>query len=98
MGAAVLRRHGVAIGREKTVGVRSPGHRPFAGAVRADAATLAGKDIRMHQRVGVDGGAEIILQAAGEMKTVFGGNVLDALQQFGRTAPADFDAAEQIGL
>ena len=52
----------------------------------------------MHQRVGVDGGAEIILQAAGEMKTVFGGNVLHALQQFGRTAPADFDAAEQIGL
>ena len=52
----------------------------------------------MHQRVGVDGGGEIILQAAGEMKTVLGGNIVDALQQFRRTFPADFDAAEQIGL
>ena len=52
----------------------------------------------MHQRVGVDRGCEIILQAAGEMKGVFGRNVLDALQQLGVAAPADFDAAEQIGF
>ena len=98
MGAAVGRLNGVAIGGEEAVGIRRPGDRPFAGAMGAVASRFAGEDIRMHQRVGVDGGAEIILQAAGEMKTVLGGNVLDALQQFGRTAPADFDAAEQIGL
>ena len=68
MGAAVRRRHGVAIGGEEAVGVRRPRHRPFAGAVGAVAAGFAGEDIRMHQRVGVNGGGEIILQAAGEVK------------------------------
>ena len=52
----------------------------------------------MHQRVGVDGGGQIILQAAGEVEGVLGRNVLDALEQFGRALPADLDAAEQIGL
>ena len=52
----------------------------------------------MHQRVRVDRGCEIILQAAGEMEFVLGGHILDALEQLGRAAPADFDAAEQIGL
>ena len=52
----------------------------------------------MHQRVGVDGGGEIILQAAGKVESVLGGHVLDALQQLRIAAPADFDAAEQIGF
>ena len=64
----------------------------------AVAAGFAGEDIGMHQRVGVNGGGEIILQAAGEMEAVLGRHVLDALEQFGIAAPADFDAAEQIGL
>ena len=81
MGAAVRRRHGVAIGGQEAVGVRGPGHRPFAGAVGAVAAGFAGEDIGMHQRVGVDRGGEIILQAAGEVKAVLGRHVLDALQQ-----------------
>ena len=98
MGAAIGRRHRVAVGREEAVGVRGPGHRPFAGAVRAVAAALSGEDIRMHQRVGVDRGGEIILQAAREVEFVLGRNVLDALQQFRRALPADFDAAEQIGF
>ena len=98
VGAAVGRRHGVAIGGEEAVGIRRPRHRPFAGAMGAVAAGLAGEDIRMHQRVGVNGGGEIVLQAAREMETVLGGHVFDALQQLGIAAPADFDAAEQIGL
>ena len=98
MGAAVRRRHGVAIGREKAVGIGGPGHRPFAGAVGAVAAGLAGEDIRMHQGVGMNCGAEIILQSAGEMKRVLGGHIVNALQQFRIAAPADLDAAEQIGL
>src|SRR6185437_16063819 len=75
-----------------------PGHRPFAGAMRAVAPGFAGEDIGMHQRVGVNRGAEIILQAAGKMEFVFGRHVLDALEQLRSAAPADFDAAEQIGL
>ena len=98
MGAAVLRRHRVAIGRQETVGVGGPGHRPFAGAVGADPAGFAGEDIRMHQGVGMNGRGQIILQAAGEMKAVLGRHVLEALQQGRVAAPADFDAAEQIGL
>ena len=96
--AAVGRRHGVAVGGEEAVGIRRPGDRPFAGAVRAVAARFAGEDIRMHQRVGMDGGGEIILQAAREVETVLGRHILDALQQRGIAAPADFDAAEQVGL
>ena len=69
VGAAVRRRHRVAIGGEEAVGVRGPGHRPFAGAMGAVAAGFAGEDIRMHQRVGVDGGGEIVLQAAGEVES-----------------------------
>ncbi len=61
MGAAIWRGNGIAIGGQKTVGVGGPGHRPFAGAMRAVAPRLAGKNIRMHQGVGVDRGGEIIL-------------------------------------
>ena len=98
MGAAIRRRHRVAVGGQETVGVGGPGHRPFAGAVGAVAARFAGEDIRMHQRVGVNRGGEIILQAAGEVKLVLGRHVFDALEQRRVAAPADFDAAEQIGL
>src|SRR5205807_7290543 len=68
------------------------------GAVGAVAAGFAGEDVRMHQRIGVDRGAEVILQAARKMEAVLGGYVFEALQQRGIAAPADFDAAEQIGL
>ena len=52
----------------------------------------------MHQRVGVNGGAEIVLQAAREVETILGRHILDALQQRGIAAPADLDAAEQVGF
>src|SRR4051794_26800239 len=46
----------------------------------------------------MDGRAEIVLQAPGKVKAVLGRDILEAPQQFGIAAPADFDAAEQIGL
>jgi len=52
----------------------------------------------MHQRVGVDRSRQIILQPAGKMEAGFRRHVLDALQQRRIAAPANFDAAEQIGL
>ena len=57
-----------------------------------------GEDVGMHQGVGMHGGGEIILQAAGEVEGVLGGHILDTLQQFRIAVPADFDAAEQIGF
>src|ERR1700690_4074183 len=52
----------------------------------------------MHQRVGVNCGCEIILEAAWKMKAVLGRDVLDAFQQRGIAMPPYLDAAEQIGL
>ncbi|MEY9475271.1 hypothetical protein ABH992_007670 [Bradyrhizobium yuanmingense] len=98
VGAAVGRRHGVGIGGKEAVGIRGPGHRPFAGAVRAVASRLAGEDVRMHQRVGVDRGSEIVLEAAREVERRFRRHVLYAFEQLGRAVPADLDAAEQVGL
>src|SRR5262245_3096472 len=98
MRAAIRRRHRVGVGREETVGIRGPGYRPFAGAMRPAAARLAGEDVWMHQRVGVDRRRQIVLEAAGEMEARFGRNVLDALEELRVAAPANLDAAEQIGL
>src|SRR4029077_20067137 len=96
--AAVLRRYGVAVRRQKAIGVGGPGDRPFTGAVGADTAGFAGEDVGMHQSVGVDRGGEIILQGSGEVKAVLRRYVVQALQQSRIAAPADFDAAEQVGL
>src|SRR5260221_6678758 len=98
MGAAVGGRQSVAIGRQKAIGIGGPRYRPFAGAVGAIAAGFSSEDIRMHQGVGMDRGGEIILQSPRKVKAVLGGYILDALEQCGIAAPADFDAAEQIGL
>src|SRR5258708_26299357 len=98
MSAAILRRDGVAIGGQKTVGVGGPRHGPLAGAVGTDASGFAGEDVRMHQGVGMNSGAEVILQAAREVKRVLGRNIVDALQQRRVTAPANLDPAKQIGL
>ncbi len=98
MSAAILRRDGVAIGGQKAVGIGGPRHSPLAGAVGTDASGFAGEDVRMHQGVGMNGGAEVILQAAREVKRVLGRHIVDALQQRRVTAPANLDPAEQIGL
>ena len=98
MGAAIGRGYGVAVGGQESVGVGGPCDGPFACAVCAVAAGFAGEDVGMHQRVGMDRGGEIILETTGEVKRRFRRNIVDALEQFRRAVPADFDAAEQIGL
>ena len=98
MGAAVRRRDGVAIGVEKAVGVGGPGHRPLRRAVRAGLAGAAGENVGMHQRRAGQRFRQIILQAVGEMKGRLLRHVVDAAQKFLGAGPADFDAAEQIGL
>ena len=98
MGAAVRRRDGVAVGIEKAVGIGGPGHGPLHRAVRAGLARAAGEDIGMHQRRAGQRLRQIILQALGEMECRFFRHVLDAAQQLLGAGPADFDAAEQIGL
>ena len=58
----------------------------------------AGEDVGMHQRRAVEAGGDIVLQAFGEMEGRLFRNFILALQQLRRTAPADLDAAEQVGL
>ena len=65
------------------------------GAVSAG---FSAEYVGMHQRVGVNGGGEIVLQSAGEMKRILGRHVLDALEQGRIATPADFDASEKISL
>ena len=98
MGAAVRRRDGVAIGIEKAVGVGGPGHGPLHGAVCTRLPRAAGEDIGMHQCRARQRLRQIILQALGEMECRFLRHVVDAAQKLLGAGPADFDAAEQIGL
>ena len=98
VGAAVGRRNGVAIGVEKAVGVGGPGHRPLRRAVRAGLSRAAGENLGMHQRRAGERLRQIILEPVGEMKRRLFRHVLDAAQKLLGAGPADFDAAEQIGL
>jgi hypothetical protein len=96
--AAVRRRDRVAIGRQETVGIARPRHRPLRPAVHADLAGGAVEDVRMDQCRAVDRGGEIFLEAVGEMERGLFRHVLDALQELLGASPADLDAAEQVGL
>ena len=98
VGAAVRRRDGVAIGIEKAVGVGGPGHRPLRAAMFTGLAGAAGENVRMHQRRAGERFRQIILEPVGEMKLGLGRHVVDAAQQLRAQRPADFDAAEQVGL
>lgn len=75
-----------------------PGDRPFHRAVAAGLLGLAGKDLAGDGELLAHRRLEIVLQAAGEVEH---GLVRD-LGTFGQharlAAPADLDAAEQIGL
>src|SRR5579871_821799 len=52
----------------------------------------------MDQRLAIDAGGEIFLQALGKMEGCFLRYVLDAVQKLGRARPSDLDPPEQIGL
>ena len=97
VGAAVRRRNGVAVGVEEAVGVGGPGDGPLRAAVLADLARLAAEDIGVDQRRVLERLGEIILQPFLEMERGLLRHV-GAFDQFLGAGPADFDAAEQIGL
>ena len=98
VGAAVRRRNGVAVGVEEAVGVGGPGHRPLRGAMRAGLAGAAGEDVGMDQRRVLQRLGEIVLQPFLEMERGLLRHVVPCREQFLGAGPADFDAAEQIGL
>ena len=92
------RRDRVAVGGDEAVGVRDPGDRPFDRAVAAGLADLAGEDVGMDQRRAVQRRGEVVRQAALEVERLLLRHVVDAREQRLGARPADFDAAEQIGL
>ena len=97
VGAAVRRRHGVAVGVEEAVGVGGPGHRPLRAAVLADLARHAAEDFGIDQRRVLERLGQIILQPFLEMERGLLRHV-GAFDQLLGAGPADLDAAEQIGL
>ena len=97
--AAERRRHGVAVGIEETLAVKRPGHRPFHLAVVAVGEAGAADEGRRRRAIPPgQGRIEKIGEPAGEMEGVRLGRVAARLDRFGIAGPADFDAAEQIGL
>ena len=96
--SAVGRRDGVAVGMDEAVLDRQPGDRPFDRAVLALFFHLAGENLVGDQLKPVDVGGEIFLQAAREAEGRLGRHFAVRGQQRGRAPPANFDAAEQVGL
>ena len=98
VGAAVRRRDRVAIGMDEAVVVREPRDGPFDRAVPARLLDLAGEG-RLDDRVlALDVAGQIVAQAAGEAEHRLGRDGGILLQQRRVALPADFDAAEEIGL
>ena len=97
VGAAVRRRNGVAVGVEEAVGVGGPGDGPLRAAVLADLARLAAEDLGIDQRRVLQRLGQIVLQPFLEMERGLLRHV-GAFDHFLGAGPADFDAAEQIGL
>ena len=99
MRAALRGGHGVAVGVQEPVASLQPGDRPFRSAgVLAGQIGLAGPELRQHRRGAGDVLLQAVAQAAGEVQHRLGRDVVLVLQQRGVALPADFHAAEQIGL
>ena len=94
--AALAGRNGVAVGAAEAVVVGDPGDGPLDRAVLAFLLDVAGEDLLGDQRLAGDLGEEIVLEAAREMEHRLGGRVV--LDERRIAAPADLDAAEEIGL
>ncbi len=94
--AALGRRDGVAVGVEEAVLVGDPAHRPLDRAVPALLVDAAGEDVLGDARLAVDGGFQVLLEAAGEMEARLRRRVVGDERLGAR--PADLDAAEQVGL
>ena len=98
MRAAVGRRNGVAIGVDKAVVLGQPGDRPFQRAVALGLFHPADEELVGDLLLALDVGGEIVLQAAGEVENRLGRGLAGGVEQARRAFPADFHAAEQIGL
>ena len=93
--AAIGGGDGVAVGLDEAV-AEAPGDGPFDGAMGARLADGAREDFVDDARLALDAGGEEVLEAAGEVEARLGRDI------GGREAlvagPADFDAAEEVGL
>ena len=98
MGAAVRGRNGVAIGMDETVVLGEPADGPFQRAVAFGLVDAADEELLGDQFLALDIGRQIVLEAAGEMEHRLGRRLAVGIEQRRRAFPADFDAAEQIGL
>ena len=98
MRPAVGGRDGVAIGMNEAVVAREPCDRPFDRAVLARFLDPAGERLVGDELLPLDVGGEIVSQAPGEMKRGLRRDFRAFADERGRAAPADLDAAEQIGL
>ena len=100
VGAALRRRHGVAIGLGETVRLAEPGpaprHRPFDRAAVLGALDAAGEGLRRHRLDLADPLLEEVGQAVREMEGRLGGG--GVVETLGGALPPDLHATEQVGL
>ncbi len=97
--AAVGRRDRVAIGRDERIGVGARRRPPIPPSrARLSSRCVPEKMSGCTSVAFSMTGGEIILQAAGEVQRALRPDASIALEQLLRAGPADFDAAEQIGL
>ena len=94
--AAVRRRDRVAVGAHEAVLIGDPSDRPLDRAVAVGPFDAAGEDLLGHQRLTRDLARQVVLEAAGEVECRFRRRVVG--DERGIAAPADLDAAEQVGL
>ena len=95
---AFRRRNRVAVGGGEAVLGRHPGDRPFERAVAAGLRDLAGEHLVGDEFLSLDVAGEIVLQPVREAEARLGRNGVGAGEKRRRAAPADLDAAEEIGL
>ncbi len=95
MGAAVGGWHSVTIGGREAI-ADIPRDRPFDRPVAAGLAHPAGEHIVENARSALDAALDEIAQPAGEVENGLGRDFVSGQRLVAR--PADFDAAEQIGL
>ena len=91
-------RNGVAVGLREAVLVGEPGDGPLDAAMPAFLLNPPGEQVLRDRRQPLDARRQEVLEPAGEMEDGLLRHVRCAFQQLGRAGPADFHAAEQIGL
>src|SRR5690606_25407500 len=95
--AAFWRRDRVAVGMNLRIAA-VPGDRPFERAMATGFLGAAREDLAGDGEVLAKGCGEIILQAAGEMEDGLFRDFATSRDEARVAAPADFDAAEEVGL